>query len=138
MWLKELVRYAIVGTASFGLDLAIIAVLVEWRGVDPVSASVIGYAVALAIDYAGAVRWVFSRRRLARERAIEMGLFALVGIVGLGVNTLVMELVTATAGLHYAIGKTAAGFAVMLFTFYVRRRLLFSTGSPLPTRRSTG
>ncbi len=136
MWLKELVRYAVVGTVSFGLDLAIIAALVEWRGVDAVTASVIGYLVALAIDYAGAIRWVFSRRRLERAKAIEVGLFALVGVVGLGVNTVVMEVATVVAGLHYAIGKLLAGLMVMLFTFFVRRRLLFSA-RPSSIRRST-
>lgn len=131
MWHKELIRYAVVGALSFGIDLAIIAALVEWRGVDVLWASVVGYVVALLIDYRGAIGWVFPLRRMERERAIEIGVFALVGVLGLGVNTLVMA-TTSAAGIHYTLGKVVAGFAVMLFTFVVRRQLLFV--SPPPAR----
>jgi len=125
-WAPQLVRYTLVSTASFALDMAILAALVEWGGVPTVAASIVGYLAALLVDYAASILWVFSNRRMRDKKLAEFATFAAVGLSGLVVNTLVMAVCTGWLALHYAIAKTIAGMFVLLFTFVVRRRLLFT------------
>jgi putative flippase GtrA len=124
-WLRELVRYTLISSASFALDLGILSALVEWAGVSAVAASIVGYLVALFVDYVLSIVWVFSDRRMREKQLAEFTTFALVGLAGLGVNTIVMAVATGLLSLHYAIAKTLAGLCVLGFTFVVRRQLLF-------------
>lgn len=136
----QLFRYTLVSSASFALDLAILAALVEWGGVSAVAASIAGYLVALLVDYVASVLWVFSERRLVDKKLAEFAAFAAVGLAGLAVNTLVIAVCSGWLALHYAVAKTIAGFCVLLFTFFVRRRWLFhasATAVMRPARSAT-
>jgi putative flippase GtrA len=132
-WLVQLLRYTLVSSASFALDMAILAALVEWMGVHYLVASTVGYLVALLVDYGASIVWVFAHRRLNGRGLTEFVSFAAIGIAGLGVNTLVIYVCTEALALHYALSKVVAGLFVLLFTFVVRRQLLFTT-SPAQLR----
>jgi putative flippase GtrA len=125
-WGSQLVRYTLMSTGSFLFDLGILTALVEWGETDPVVASIVGYLCAIVIDYVISIHWVFADRAFDDRRAFELGTFTAIGIAGLGVNTVVMWLVASVLGVHYAIAKLVAGLGVLLFTFVVRRAILFS------------
>lgn len=129
-WGAQLLRYTVVGTASFVLDLALLAALVEWAGVSVLTASIVAYLVALFVDYALSIVWVFAHRRMDDRKVAEFATFAGIGVVGLGVNTAIMFVGHDLLGVHYALSKLAAGLGVLLFTFVVRRHLLFTERQP--------
>ena len=56
-------------------------------------AAVISFILGLATNYLFSVRWVFDRRKIENKPA-EFLLFAVVGIVGLGINALFLWLFT--------------------------------------------
>lgn len=122
--IAQLVRYAVAGAVSFVVDIAVILVLAEGFDVHYLLSSILGYLVALVLEYGASIRWVFAHRSIADAR-LEFLAFSALGIAGLGMNTLVMHLCTSALGMHYLVSKFPAGFAVLVATFVVRRALLF-------------
>jgi putative flippase GtrA len=56
---------------------------------------------------------------------VQFGVFALVGLVGLGLNELIMWALTDGAGLHYMLSKVGATVVIYLWNFFIRKMLLF-------------
>ncbi|HET6287868.1 MAG TPA: GtrA family protein [Amycolatopsis sp.] len=85
---RELVRFGLVGGASFVITMAItyglkFTVLTE----KPVTALIIGVLVASVFSYVANREWSF-RTRGGRERAHEAALFFLLSAIALGLNAL--------------------------------------------------
>jgi putative flippase GtrA len=123
--LTQLFRYTLVGGLAFLLDFSLLAVLVEWARLPVLLAATIAFVGGLLANYALSVRWIFARRRLRRPW-LEFGLFAVIGVIGLGVNAATMFLFTTVLGVHYMIGKISSTVVVYLWNFIARKLALFS------------
>ncbi len=121
----QLFRYTLVGGLAFLLDFSLLAVLVEWARLPVLVAATIAFTAGLLANYALSVRWIFAQRRLRRPW-LEFGLFAAIGVIGLGVNAATMFLFTSVLGVHYLIGKISSTVIVYLWNFIARKLALFS------------
>lgn len=117
-------RYGIVGGAAFVVDFGSLYALTELAGAHYLAAAALAFLLGLATNYALSVRWVFATRRLANRWA-EFAVFGLIGVVGLGLNELVVWQCTETLGLHYLASKCVAAVLVLFWNFGARRRALF-------------
>lgn len=120
---SEFVRYLVVSLVALALDTAVLlgaATVVHYL----VAAS-LGFATGAFASYLMATRWVFRRRRLAQRRRTEFGLYALVGVLGLGLNDLVIFLAVDLGGLSLLGAKVLAAGITFLFNFALRKRVLF-------------
>lgn len=80
------VRYALAGGLSAAAHLGSLAVLVRF-GIDPVSASSIGFAASVVVSYTLQKSWVF---RSPRSHARAIPRFAVAVLVGFLLNTFIM------------------------------------------------
>ena len=64
--------------------------------------------------------------RTLDNTSVEFSVFALVGIVGLGITEGGMWCLTSVAGLHYLLSKIVVAIVVFFWNFLARKRLLFS------------
>ena len=60
-----------------------------------------------------------------KNRAAEAGVFALIGISGLGLTELLMWLLAGKAGLHYLVSKIVTTVIVFFWNFAAKKILLF-------------
>lgn len=121
----QFLRYALVGTASFCVDLAVLALLVDGFGVHVLTAGAAAFVVGVTANYLLAIRWVFPHRSLRHRRHVEYAVYIGVGITGLGLNELVLWALAVEGGVHYAPSKAVSGLLVLLWTFVGRRTFLF-------------
>jgi len=122
--LVQLFRYTIVGGTAFCFDFTALHMLTAYAGLHYLVSAAFAFVLGLLVNYVLSVRWVFANRSL-KNRYAEFIVFALVGLVGLGLNELIMWGVTEYGGVHYLGSKVISTVVVYLFNFSIRKVLLF-------------
>jgi putative flippase GtrA len=122
--LVQFFRYTVVGGVAFVVDFGLLYAFTHYGGVYYLTSATLAFVVGLVINYTFSVRWVFSRRAVS-NRWVEFGLFALVGVLGLGLNDLSMWLLTSVAGFYYLYSKLMTTALVFVWNFAVRKVSLF-------------
>ena len=121
---KELARSIPVSLVSFGLDFGLLALLTEVCRIPYLISAAISFTAGMTLSYLLSILWVFSVRR-AKSRAAEYGLFALIGLIGLGMNEALLWLFTQPLGIFYLISKIIAASIVFFWNFLTRKYVLF-------------
>lgn len=122
--LVQFFRYTVVGGVAFVVDFGLLYLLTHYGGVYYLTSASLAFVVGLVINYTFSVLWVFSHR-VVNNRWVEFGLFALVGVLGLGLNDLSMWLLTSVAGLYYLYSKLITTALVFVWNFAIRKVSLF-------------
>ena len=119
----EFLRYFVVSLAALAVDISLLLQLA--KVMYPIAAATISFSVGLLVCYGLTVRFVFSTRRFGAERAKEITIFFLVGLIGLVVNDLVIYLTHLVLMLSLVLSKLSAAAVSFLFNFMGRKLLLF-------------
>lgn len=100
---QRFLRYAFVGLVTFGLDLALLFVLIDFFLVSPVIAAGIAFLIAVTLNYVVSRRYVFSKT----QRGIKTGYgnFLIIVLVGLGFVMGGMYLLVSVLGFNYFIAR---------------------------------
>ena len=122
--LVQFFRYGVVGGVAFCADFSLLFALTHFLRIHYLISAMVGFLVGVWVNYLLSVRWVFARRQIA-SRVGEFGLFALIGVVGLGLNELLMWLLTGVVGIHYLGSKIVTTAGVYLWNFFARKKLVF-------------
>lgn len=120
----EFSRYFVAGSLAFGSDFLVLVALTERGGVNYLVSNLFGFCCGLLVSYLLCIRWVFSRRRLSVPTQ-EFAVFALLAMVGLGLNEAVLWMAVELAGQHYAVAKIVATGAVFVVNFVMKKMVLF-------------
>jgi len=121
----QLVRYTIAGGFACVLDFVALYVLTEFLYIHYLVSAGVAFGLGSITNYCTSILWVFSRRAV-QHRGIELAAFILLGLIGLGLNELVMYVGTERLGLFFMYSKIAATGCTYVFNFVSRKTLLFS------------
>lgn len=121
----QLLRYLVAGGAAFAVDFGLLYFLTESLKVHYLLSTVIAYTVGLIITYLLSIYWIFDKRR-ARNWILELAIFALIGIVGLGLTSLSMWLLTDKFHVHYLFSKIITTGIVFVWNFIAKKLILFT------------
>ena len=125
---EEFFRYLAVSAGGLVVDLALLIWFTESVGLSYLWSAAIGFVAGAGVVYWLSVTWVFRYRRLRDKPAAELGLFLAIGLVGLGLNEVVLFAVTEGVGVHYLVSKVFAVGTVFMWNFAARKCLLFRPG----------
>lgn len=120
--LVQLTRYFMVAAVGLVFDFATLITLTEMFGVNYLLAAVIGFLIGLTINYLLSTRYVFKNSKI-KSRYIEFGLYAVVGLIGLGILSASMWLLTDILHIHYIFSKCLATVIVYLWNFFGRKAM---------------
>jgi putative flippase GtrA len=118
----EMFRYALVAAVGLIVDIGGLVLLKEVFGFNYLVAATISFCAAVLVNYVLSSLWIFESKR---AKVVEFGMFLIVGVVGLGLNDLVLWLLTSKAGVYYLEAKLVATALVFFWNFFGRRALLF-------------
>jgi putative flippase GtrA len=121
---QQLRRYTLVGAIAFAFDFTSLFALTRFGGVHYLVAAGIAFLIGLSINYALSIKWVFNRRTIVDKR-VEFLLFVVIGLVGLGLNELLIWIFTEMARFHYLASKILSTVFVYLWNFFARKYSLF-------------
>lgn len=125
--LAQLARYFLVGGFAFIVDFGLFALCLYTFGWHYLLANLMGLTAGLTLNYALSIRWVFSdcKRRLEKRKLAEFSVFAIVGIIGVGINELLMLLLVDFFCIQEMASKMIAAIIVLLWNFCGRKLILF-------------
>ena len=120
----QMFRYLFVGGAAFIVDFLSLFVLTDFFGIYYLISAAIAFILGLVANYLLSISWVFNKRKL-NKRHIEFGVFALIGIVGLGLNEVFIWFFTQDLQIYYLISKILAAVIILFWNFFARKFILF-------------
>ena len=134
-------RYLSVGGFAFVVDYGTLMLLVEVFGFNAKLAAVIAFILGLAVNYILSTLWIFKNSKIG-NRLAEFAAFALIGVIGLGINELIIwlfdDVIAPRQPLsfipedkYYLIGKLVSTAIVFIWNFAARKFIIFNknTGS---------
>jgi putative flippase GtrA len=121
--LVQFIRSGFVGVMSLTVDFTILYVLTSQVGLYYLHSATLAFLGGISNCYLLSVLWVFPRRTL-QNRSLEFTIFAVLGLIGLGLNHVLMYGIT-ESGVHYLISKAVATVPVFGWNFASRKYLLF-------------
>lgn len=124
----QLFRYGFVGGVAFLVDYSTMVLLTEVFGIHYLLSASISFVLGLITNYLLSISWVFSQRAVANRWA-EFVIFAVIGAVGLGLNSLILYLCTEKLEIHYTVSKIIATVMVFFWNFLARKVILFKENS---------
>lgn len=122
----QLFRYAVVGGISFVVDYGSLWLLTEKAGLPYLWSAAIAFILGLICNYLLSTAWVFGESRIKNAWG-EFLAFAIIGLVGLGLNELIMYGCTDGLGFHYMLSKIVSTGIVFFWNFLARRFLVFKS-----------
>ena len=122
----QLFRYAVVGGISFVVDYGSLWLLTEKAGLPYLWSAAIAFILGLICNYLLSTAWVFGESRIKNAWG-EFLAFAIIGVIGLGLNELIMYACTDGLGFHYMLSKIVSTGIVFFWNFLARRFLVFKT-----------
>ncbi|WP_020613952.1 GtrA family protein [Sediminispirochaeta bajacaliforniensis] len=120
----EFFRYFFVSAISLVADFLLLFLLTSVAGIHYLISSVFSYMAGLIVNYLLSTYWVFAKRRVS-NRAVEFSVFALVGVIGLGVNEILMWLFTDVLMLYYMLSRVFSAGIGYAWKYVVRKIILF-------------
>jgi len=124
--LGQLLRYAVVGGISFIVDYGSLWLLTEKAGLPYLWSAALAFILGLICNYILSTRWVFGESRIKNAWG-EFVAFAVIGVIGLGLNELIMYACTEGLGFHYMLSKIVSTAIVFFWNFLARRFLVFKS-----------
>lgn len=123
--LGQFLRYGVVGGIAFIVDYGTLYALTEFAGLHHLLSAVLAFTAGLLVNYTLSILWVFRGER-SWKPAAEFTAFTIIGLIGAGLNELIIWLGTDVAGLHYLLSKLISTALVFFWNFFARKILLFS------------
>lgn len=120
---KQFLKFAVVGLISFGIDWGMLIVLVEMFHLNFLLSSTISFLTSVVFNYWMSLKFVFDHRKgMGRKR--EFTIFAILSVIGLGLNDLYMFVGVTILNIGYQVMKAIATFLVTWYNYFTRRRFL--------------
>ena len=120
----EALRYLVSSFFALAVDASLLSIGVRGLSIAPWLAGGVAYGTGLVLIYFLSVRWVFAERAVPDRRG-EFILFAVLGIIGLVLNSLTL-FVTTDLGMALPTSKAISAALGFVANFVSRKLLLFS------------
>lgn len=120
---EAFVRFLIVGATSTLAQFAILVVLVEFGGIDPVLASATGYAGSAALNYL--LNRTFTFRSTATHASSAPRYIAMV-VSALALNTALFNLLHGL-GVNYIVCQVITTLVVVIYNYLVASKWVFAS-----------
>ncbi len=117
-------RYFLTGGVAFLIDFSVLYVLTEFYSIHYLISAALAFITSLIANYILSIKWVFNKRNLSSKFS-EFSVFSFIGIIGLGLNEIVMWLFTEYLLFYYLISKFFSAFIVFIWNFSARKIFLF-------------
>lgn len=121
----QFIKYVFVGGIAYFVDFVTLFMLTEFFKVFYLISAAFGFIFGLIVNYALSISWVFSKRA-SNDKRVEFLIFSIIGLIGLGLNELIIWFFTEEVHCHYLLSKVVSTIVVFLWNFFARKKILFS------------
>lgn len=118
--LWEIVRFCIVGGASFLVDYGLLYVCTEFLEIYYLYSSALSFTVSVIFNYWLCIIYVF--KDVKKKNKKQATLFIGSSIVGLGLNQICMYFLVSIIGIYYMLAKILATIIVTVWNYIMKRK----------------
>lgn len=124
--LFESVKYLLGSVIAFVIDYASLWVLTQVLEANYIASVAVSFLLGGVFLYWYSIKWVFTERSVI-QRKHEISLFILIGVIGLGLNALLIMLAVEYLYWHVMLAKLMASAFTLVFNFVFRKLILFTS-----------
>ena len=121
--LNQILRFGVVGVVAFLVDYGLFLLLTEVCHIHYLIANIAAFLVSVIVNYILSVAFVFDVDK-KRSTGAQFTFFTAMSAVGLGINELILWLLSGLLPVPTAISKPAATAVVMVYNFITRKLFL--------------
>ena len=121
--IKQILRFGVVGVIAFLVDYGLFLLLTEVCCVHYLLANIVAFLVSVIVNYILSVKFVFDVDK-RRSTGAQFTFFTAMSAVGLGINELMLWLLSGLLPIPTAISKLVATAVVMVYNFITRKLFL--------------
>ena len=126
--LAQMIRYGFVSGLAFLVDFFSMYAGIHAFHLPVLLATTIAFTLGIIVNFITSTLWVFDSS--ARRRHVEMGLFLLVGVTGLGLNALIVWFGHEVLGIWAMVAKLISTAVVFFWNYLLRRYLIYTPKTP--------
>lgn len=115
-------KYFGVALIGYVVDFGLLLVSKEVLHLHYLPSAVIGFIAGLLVVYVLSSQFVFGQSKI-HSKSVEFGIFATIGVVGLGLLMVLMWLMTDIFHINYLLSKILATAVVYMWNFLARKSL---------------
>jgi putative flippase GtrA len=127
---RQFITYGLVAALGLVVDFSIVVISKQFFGLYYLYAAVLGFCAGLIVTYFLSNVLVFGAPKDNPWKVFVM--FAVIGVIGLGILTLIMWILSGLWGLNYIVSKALATVVVFIWNFSARRTLYRDQSSEIP------
>jgi putative flippase GtrA len=120
--IKQFAKYFGAAIIGYAVDFGSLILFKEILHVHYLVSAAIGFTLGLIVLYIISNRYVFGKSKI-QSKTYEFMLFTIIGLIGLGILTVLMWALTDGAHINYLISKILATVVVYGWNFFARRKL---------------
>lgn len=118
----QFLRYVFVGGIAAVTNIGLLYICTDLLKVYYLISNVIGFMGGLSVNYLLSKKLVFAAEEQI-NKTLEFTIYAAIGVVGLGLDTLLMWIFTSKMGIYYLISKIISTALVFIWNFGARKVL---------------
>lgn len=115
-------RYVFVGGIAAVVNIGTLFIFTEIFKIYYLVANILGFIFGLTVNYILSKKLVFAKE-VEMNKAIEFIIYSIIGVVGLGLDTLFIWIFTDKIGIFYMISKIISTGLVFIWNFSGRKLL---------------
>ena len=120
---RQFIKFALVGFASLAVEYGALFLLVEGLGINYLAGTTISFGASLVVNYFLSMKYVFTHKE-GVSRGREIGIYAILSAIGLGLNDLYMFIGVSIMKIGYQLMKLISTFCVTWYNYFSRRKFL--------------
>lgn len=120
----QLFRYTFVGCLAFIVDFGLLFLFTDFVGMHYLLSASLSFVAGLLVNYIISKLWVFDKTSIKNGK-LEFLVFALIGVIGLGLTELLMWFFTDVLGFFYMLSKILTTAIVYFWNFFARKYMIF-------------
>jgi len=117
----QFLRFTGVGVTCFAIDYGIMVLLTEVFEIKYLYSTGISFTIATVINYFFSSKFVFEHKNRTK---FDIFIFIFMGMIGLGINQMLMWWLVEKIAIIYLIAKVISGVIVSFYNFITRKAFL--------------
>ncbi|MBQ8002183.1 MAG: GtrA family protein [Clostridia bacterium] len=123
--LLQFFRYAFVGLWATLADWAMMFSMTEGLKVHYLLSGIVAFVMGLTVNFLLSKKFVFSGEEKQHSSSTEFAVYAIIGVIGLGLTELIMYVLTGRLKIYFMLSKIIATGVVFVWNFAARKIVLY-------------
>jgi len=120
---KQFIKYFGVGLIAAIVNITSLYILASILKINYLLANIISFIFGLIINYILSKRYVFKDKHM--NKLLEFIIYGMIGVIGLGIDTLCLWLFTEKVNIYYMISKIISTGITFVWNFLARKFLYY-------------